>query len=1366
MAPQKETPAKQNDEYFEELLRHPNPTLTLTIASVNGVVGILGITDVFDGHVVSPQFQPLTPELAKKLNIASEFEAQLKAQKSRAEALLKSGNLDNCEWLKDHLKFIDGTDTPEARQFFKLLDEVKKDNPINLARIFSKTEDISDLKVLFTDNLGESVFGAYFKDQHLVSFKKENFSTFISDELLQFRLDEAKRTLIEHEFDHAEKLRVPDLNARQEALLSGVINETSAHWAEQSRLWNEYFPYAKRFDSKTARALFERLKIPEETIKELMAAHQLDQALQLDGLYLDQKLLDCRRTLCEKFLIEDFKKQLSNELYRTQMFEHALKPGDPTGQGNLAVMEKYVKDLAERHLLNPEAAERVWTEIKPYASGEKELPLLKGLIQQDGTLTQLPRELLDLCSGRNPNAGSNLKFLAEHWDNPEAIINYFSPVLSQYWLEGCPAEFKTKLQKAGYEILTDTQYRHLKQILRKESISVLNNFDEMTGERLTRIENIVSPEVRLAALGLMKKGQFEKLEAELLGTVADIRSGKIKLDQLTPAPGKPTQTPTAGKPTQEPVQARISTGVQPVTKPGRIRQTLQKANRWTQETPQGALTHAAGTLALNGAAMWAANKIGRQFRSYEDVEKEEKMRMLFEEEIEKDVSVQKAQTLLAASGMVVGTASVGFAIASKMALKNTARGAVIIGAKSLPFVGAILSAGCAIPRAIKGDWTGVGMELSSAAMDLGSALCTIGAIPSFGATSPLAVSLTASSAAMNVAIAARDGIQKNGIISLAMVDENGEIVLSQQTDKDGNRLPVVGATITYSHDKRNGDAVWRGLDKNGKEYVAQTGSFKNDKKDGRWVTRSEDGLILEIANYKDDKLVGKYMRCDKNGRMIAMGDYTNGHFVEYWTDSEGNATDILKWEGDFKNGKPTGIRRDYAQDGSPLDVVDYDHGKMEYALLDADGHIVLDKDRNPSWQQKEFEPRTQPKMSARMRREMGIHQPEPTRPHWNPRFDRTRKKPTTPTKVDKKPAQTQEPQATKPETQPQQVEPQPIKPQPVQEQKKPEPAPSKPVPTQTEPAPAKPTPTSEQHRVPPQEPPRGGGVLITGTPSSFGGDPTVITQDGRVWQKQNGRFKEVGRASSTDTGVHVQYNGDYIPPSGKPADLVVQKGANHYETVDRYSEANDAGTYWSQTTNTPPREPKRPRVQPKPQPVPEQKKPEPSPAKPTPAPAPTPRPTQPPRAQHESGGSKPTSKPSPVGKVDPRKQPKRPTTQEAKKPSMPTSEAPKPAPVQEPKPAPAPEAPKPAPAQEPKPAPAPEAPKPVPTQTTTQAPAPTPAPAASKPAPTQPPKPTQPARAQHESGGQKPTSKPSSVGKVDPRKQPKRPAVWQWQRYR
>jgi len=100
----------------------------------------------------------------------------------------------------------------------------------------------------------------------------------------------------------------------------------------------------------------------------------------------------------------------------------------------------------------------------------------------------------------------------------------------------------------------------------------------------------------------------------------------------------------------------------------------------------------------------------------------------------------------------------------------------------------------------------------------------------------------------------------------------------------------------------------------GKITGKTTGSFKNGKLDGSWISYHDNGQLMSKGDYKNGKSEGSWISYHDNGLLMSKGDYKNGNqegsWVGYMDDGQ------LRYKGDFKNGKREGSWVIYEYDGS------------------------------------------------------------------------------------------------------------------------------------------------------------------------------------------------------------------------------------------------------------------------------------------------------------------------------------------------------------------------------------------------------------------------------------------------------------------
>jgi hypothetical protein len=311
-------------------------------------------------------------------------------------------------------------------------------------------------------------------------------------------------------------------------------------------------------------------------------------------------------------------------------------------------------------------------------------------------------------------------------------------------------------------------------------------------------------------------------------------------------------------------------------------------------------------------AMYAAGWVGQQFQDWEKARKQNGLGPLMGVSDNTSYALRKADQLAAGAGIAIMGGGMVMAVPRVAAKVGATQGGRVV-AKSIPVVGTVLGIYYAGRRAWDGDWTGVGLELASAGMDIVSAAGVL--------TGPGEVGIMSASISLDASIAARDGLLKNGECALAMVDGSGNPITMR--DENGAEVPVLGARINYKHDVRQGEALFYDIGKNG-SYLALRGEYKNDKRTGEWVRQGPNKEKLEVAHYKDGVLVGEYRRADKNGRLLVKANFTSGKYVSYWPDENGLSTGMPSCVGEIKGGHCVGVWSMYDKDGMLSKEIDYE----------------------------------------------------------------------------------------------------------------------------------------------------------------------------------------------------------------------------------------------------------------------------------------------------------------------------------------------------------------------------------------------------------------------------------------------------------
>ena len=100
----------------------------------------------------------------------------------------------------------------------------------------------------------------------------------------------------------------------------------------------------------------------------------------------------------------------------------------------------------------------------------------------------------------------------------------------------------------------------------------------------------------------------------------------------------------------------------------------------------------------------------------------------------------------------------------------------------------------------------------------------------------------------------------------------------------------------------------------GKVTGIAKGSFKNGKKEGKWVQYSKNGQLNFKGNYKNGKVEGAWVYYWDNGQLSAKGNYKNGKREGEWVNYYDNGQ--LQFKGNFKNWKKEGAWVGYGKDGT------------------------------------------------------------------------------------------------------------------------------------------------------------------------------------------------------------------------------------------------------------------------------------------------------------------------------------------------------------------------------------------------------------------------------------------------------------------
>ena len=253
---------------MEELIKNPEASLTLQLVSINGVIGLLGVTEMFGGNVVTGEFKPLTPELikqagiaeslelaAKKAGIADDYAKLLATQEVKAKNLVKSGKLQDLTWISKHIDIDMLKHEPQAKRFSGAFFDMLKHDEENVARVFT---DDRNLMVRF-EELADGVEGIANRNRNLIRFNTKTYA--VSDEWVACAWDKDTSW---HEVGHLQSHVPPDLNANQSALYGAILDETSANWNAESMHWKKARNMIKTAPIENVTHLLDGLHIPQK----------------------------------------------------------------------------------------------------------------------------------------------------------------------------------------------------------------------------------------------------------------------------------------------------------------------------------------------------------------------------------------------------------------------------------------------------------------------------------------------------------------------------------------------------------------------------------------------------------------------------------------------------------------------------------------------------------------------------------------------------------------------------------------------------------------------------------------------------------------------------------------------------------------------------------------------------------------------------------------------------------------------------------------------------------------------------------------------------------------------------------------------
>lgn len=160
----------------------------------------------------------------------------------------------------------------------------------------------------------------------------------------------------------------------------------------------------------------------------------------------------------------------------------------------------------------------------------------------------------------------------------------------------------------------------------------------------------------------------------------------------------------------------------------------------------------------------------------------------------------------------------------------------------------------------------------------------------------------------------------------------------------------------YNHTKvkeeysADGYGVKNGSYKLYSEYggVLVSGTYKNDKMVGEWVTKDEKGVLTADENYDQDGNFNGACNYYQSGHEQRVEHYSHGHKTGNWktwysTDDGENAYNQLHYDEYYKNGKLDSVYSEWAIDGKPIKKCIYKDGLLNGLDEEYRGGILIIK---------------------------------------------------------------------------------------------------------------------------------------------------------------------------------------------------------------------------------------------------------------------------------------------------------------------------------------------------------------------------------------------------------------------------------------
>ncbi|MBQ4472587.1 MAG: hypothetical protein II942_05050 [Alphaproteobacteria bacterium] len=581
------------------------------------------------------------------------------------------------------------------------------------------------------------------------------------------------------------------------------------------------------------------------------------------------------------------------------------------GNGNIPGVRQLMDASCLRLGIDPDA---VWKQVEDYVAGKKELKGLEGMFRRNGRLN-IPdswdeSQLHTIWWGVDKETRDRIKDFQSNSHRLEDIVDHLSPEERIQYNQLLKKAKSIDPKRAGLSNDIEELIHFEKSMYEKYIGKYADEIMEMADSR----NKLLMLQEKYGHANVMK---FSPADRDMVWKILDINKKNPEYEQFGLQMRKKyganafaNNGELLSKAERERwrllYQQRFKFAEDILTEV-QIKNQLKLAEQYklsVQPSPKMQVVNAGLQVTGRFVSIIGAGHLGAKYREHKDA-MANGGRLMYLEEKEKTLARKRADLAVQIGGVtVIGSGLVMTGI--RAAGKGTGKVAGMIAEKGIPGVGVGLGAAYGTIRASDGDWLGAALEWTSAGLDaavvfgLGASATGVGAV----AGVPVATLCGGASMAIDTFLAARDGWRHPDGTNTFCLEKDGQPVMIK--DENGKEHPAVGAVLNYKNNRREGDAVFFDQTPDGRVIPIMEGSYKNDKKDGEWIYRNENGDIIEIAHYKDGQLVGEYERFDANGNLIAKGNLTNGDFEECWVDENGLSTGIVHRSGQFKEGKPVG----------------------------------------------------------------------------------------------------------------------------------------------------------------------------------------------------------------------------------------------------------------------------------------------------------------------------------------------------------------------------------------------------------------------------------------------------------------------------